>query len=216
METHSFDIGSDHVTMVGETVIIDAKRRIIDWSVREFHRQPIFFFHRKYYLRTRSAGVPPFAARYELAPWPEDRHDESRQSFIYDEAFVAERDRHFVEERKRDLLWYSLLPLYPLFGLCWSGFKARVLWPLGFNPKSVTSASTMLMFGLTLGDGIMVGYFASGLMSMVIPSAALAQLADTALFVLLFLDCAIRYDQVIRDDEVPDGFLEWLFRWVKN
>jgi len=39
---------------------------------------------------------------------------------------------------------------------------------------------------------------------------------DLLILVVLALDCAIRYSQVLRGEELPDGFLEWLFRFGRS
>ena len=39
---------------------------------------------------------------------------------------------------------------------------------------------------------------------------------DGFLFFAAPADCLVRYSQVLRGDEVPDGFLEWVFRWKQR
>jgi len=210
------EVGSDKVILDGSRVIIDAVRPIRDWSVREFCHHPIFFQGEKYFLVGKRRVGKPYAIRYELHAWPEDLHEASTVEFTYDADFVAARDRGARLDHVHTLLWYALLPVYPLLGLCWSGIKERVLWPIGFVPTSITGASVMFMFCFTFCDAIFYGFLGGGVVIKVFGAAALggwAVLADLLLIGLLTLDCALRFSQLLRgDDPVPDGFLEWLFR----
>ena len=94
------------------------------------------------------------------------------------------------------------MPLSPLLGFGWSRFKERVLQPAGLSPISITAASTLFTFLVVIVYGIWLGYLGGW------------TLRGCGLWLVLFLDCAIRYRQVLRGDEVPDGFLEWAFRAV--
>jgi hypothetical protein len=106
-----------------------------------------------------------------------------------------------------------LLPLYPLLGFCWSGFKERVLWPIGFLPPSITAASTMLTVGFVLVDGILFGFLGGGLIAQLRLHVPLANLFDLLLLATMSLDCAVRYGQLLDHEPVPDGFLEWALRF---
>jgi hypothetical protein len=200
-------VGADEVTFDGDVVVIHARHPIIDWSVREFHHHAIYFRYKKYLLRGKSVTGKPFAMRYELAPWPEDLREESMRSFTYDAEFVAARDAGVVSERRHSLVWQLMLPIYPLLGFAWRNFKRRVLWPMGFEPASITAASTMFTFCVVMGFGVMYGWFGMRL---------IGHLTDLIILATLSLDCAFRYDQLIRHEEVPDGFLEWLFKYRKR
>jgi hypothetical protein len=216
----SFRIGPDCAIIQDDILHIYARRAIPDWTVREFQRQAIFFQGRKYYLRLAEAAPRPYAVRYELAPWPDDLHEQSKQSFAYDEAFVAERDRQALGQGARSLGRACLLPLYPFLGFLWSGFKDRALVPLGFIPASITSASTLLEFLLTILQGIFFGYLGGGFVAQALSRCLLrpgsyggaGAVLDLALLALLAVDCMVRCSQVLRGDELPDGFLEWLFK----
>lgn len=193
-------IGPDQVFIEDDAIVILARHEIRDWQVREFARQAIFLQGNKYFLRRRVRVRPPFAFRYELSPWPEDYREPLRESFVYDEAFVRERDRHAGREQVHIVVWYILVPLSPLLGLCWSRFKERVLQPAGFPAISITSASTMFTFLVAIAYGIWLGYLGGW------------TVRGCVLWLVLLLDCGVRYGQVIRGDDVPDGFLEWAFR----
>lgn len=209
-------VGTDEVTLDVGLVVIHARNPIADWRVREFCRNAIYFEGHKYFLLQRNKAERPFAARYTLAPWPGDLHEESPRSFIYDEDFVAGRDARFFTERRHSVVWHLLLPAYPLLGLCWTGVKERVLWPIGFVPASITGASVMFVFCITLLDAIFFGYLGGGVVIRSLGAEALggwAVLADFLLIGLLALDCVIRTDQLLHaETPVPDGFLEWIFQ----
>src|SRR5690242_7562707 len=85
-------VGADRVTIRGEEIIIDARRRFADWQVRELNPVPIYFQERKYLMVQSSRGHAPFAARYVLKQWPENLISNSTRFHTYDEAVVAERD----------------------------------------------------------------------------------------------------------------------------
>jgi hypothetical protein len=207
-------VATDLVEITDDGLVIHARHPIPDWSIREFCRQPIFFAGQKYYLRSRQDGRAPFAVIYDLAPWPADVFEESGAKFVYDEEFVLQRDAEFGTERTRTIIWYLLLPLYPVLGLCWSRFKERVLWPLGFVPSAITSASIMLMFCVVFCDAILFGFLGGGLVIRLVGFGALGDWAfvmDLLLIALLAFDCAVRFSQLLRDDsQVPYGLLEWL------
>jgi hypothetical protein len=210
----SITVGSDLVEVADDRVIIHARHPFMDWRIREFCRQPIFFKGQKFFLRQRHKGSSPYAIRYELEPWPENLHEESSAQFVYDDAAVAKRDADIKTQHQRTALWYLLLPLYPFFGLCWSGFKENVLWPIGFVPVSVTSASVFLVFCATFMYALFFGFLGGGVMIAAFGIHGLggwAFAADLLVIAVLTLDCVTRFSQLLRDDTpVPDGFFEWL------
>lgn len=214
-------VGSDKVILDGRRVLIDAKYPITDWTPREFCHHAIYFEGWKYLLVGKRRIAKPFAVRYELHAWPEDLHEASTVSYIYDAEFVAARDAQFHGERRRGALGYALMPLYPLLGLLWSGVKERWLWPLGFVPVYITSASVMFMFCLIVLEAVFYGWLNGGLVVLLTGKSfdwIVHDWIDAALMLLGGLDCAVRFGQLFRDDKpVPDGFLEWLWpKWSQS
>jgi hypothetical protein len=215
----AMQVGADRIIFEEESVLIFAAQEIRDWQVREFCRNPIYFRERKYYLRTKRKAEAPFAYCYELVPWPENLHQESIQSFTYSEGVVAQREYDSAVEKKRECLWYVLLPLYPFLGLCWSGFKERVLSPIGFEPVAITSASTMLTFCFVFLDSILFLYLGGGILDQIkfkrlVPGVAhngWSSLLDLLLILVCLADCLVRFGQLMWHEDVPDGFLEWIF-----
>ena len=200
--------GPDQVFLEGNRVVIHAAGKFSDWTVREFCRPPIFFEGRKYFLLTKTDAPPPFAIGYELALWPEHEHQESNQSFSYDLQSIAERDRGARIDRKESLLHHLLVPLSPFLGFGWSRFKERTLMTLGFNPRSLTTLSLMLSFALILLEGIFVGWLRGGFLGLVITPGLLW--LDWVILLALLIDAPIRLNQVMRYEDYPDGFFEWL------
>ena len=204
------DIGSDQVQLEAERVVIYAAEPM-DWPIREFCKVPIFFQERKYYLRSkRREGTPPRRV-YELSPWPADLHEASPRGIFYDEAYVMERDAAAASNRRHRRLYLALLPLYPLLGLFWSGFKQRVLGRLGFEPGSITKASIVLTFSLFIAEGICVGWLVGGILTYFVGQSALRPL-DWGLMLILGADSVMRFGQSLKlDVEHPWGFYEWLW-----
>ena len=204
-------VGPDMVHIGDEVVTIFALHEMPDWTVREFSIVPIFFRDHKFYLKSKRPGSGDYACAYELAPWYPQLGLESSRIIHYEEDYVAERDREFRLDRKHDHLHSALYAVYPLLGWCWSGFKERVLGRIGFDPVSITEASIMFAFACFMAEAVFVCYFRLGFLALAFSRMWLLWV-DYLLFVLLPLDCAVRYGCVISGDTCPPGFLEWIFR----
>lgn len=203
------NVGSDEVRLEQGRLIIHAVEPM-DWPIREFSRVPVYFQDQKYYVRSKREGERPYRVIYELWPWPAEVHETSTKWLVYDEAYVAERNRAAAKARRNERLYASLLPVYPLLGLFWSGFKHRVLGPLGFEPRSITQASIALTFGLFVAEGIFVGWLACGLLMYLLGRPALRPV-DWLLLLVLGADSMMRFGQSLKlDVEHSWGFCEWL------
>jgi hypothetical protein len=204
-------VGPDKVQVGDLTVTIFAMRPMADWTVREFSIVPIFFRGHKFYLKKKMDGPVPYACRYVLAPWYPQLGMESSLKIVYDEDYVADRDRYSRTDRRNDHLHSALFGIYPLLGFCWSGFKERVLSRIGFEPVDITEASIFIEFSFFVVEGIFAGAFHSGFLTIMFGRRLLFGL-DLALLLVLPADSAVRYGHVIRGDSFPAGFLEWLFK----
>lgn len=209
------EIGPDKVHLIGNEVTIFAKHAMADWTVREFCRVPIYFNDNKYYLLRKTPGPHPYAFQYFLAPWHAELGPESTRTITYDEAYVAHRDGRIRGDRRDERLFPVLVCLYPLLGICWSRFKTQVLGPRGFEPASVTGASIMLLFAFWMLESVFVLYFHVGFL-VLLCSRIWVLWIDRLLFLLLPLDCAIRYGKLLEGEESPPGFLEWAWRLVSR
>lgn len=211
MEITEFNVGPDIVRVGDRIVTVLAMRPMADWTVREFCRVPIFFRDHKFYLKRKTAGPTPYAFTYDLEPWFPELGLESPLKIFYDEEYVAERDRDSRRSRQHDHLHSVLFSFYPFLGFFWSGFKERVLGPIGFEAVDITEASIMIEFGAFLLEAVFRFYFHSGFIGVMFSERLLFWL-DWVLLLGLPLDCGIRYGRIIRGDHFPVGLFEWLFR----
>lgn len=206
-------IGSDEVEFEGENVLIRARHKAGDWEVRGFFRTPIWFQGKKYFLYSADAAAAPFAWRYKLVPWPELLVQESPISHIYDTSFVDARDRAVRATSTEGHLKILLTPFYPFLGWAWSGFKERVLSPIGFEAKGITDASIFLEFCLMLTQAVYFGWLRGGMFQFFWATGTAWFIADGVLLVVLLADAVVRFSQRLLDEEVfPYGFLEWMVK----
>src|SRR5579871_5551397 len=147
----SFKVGPDRAAFYGELLIIDARREMPDWTIREFARKPIYFRDKKYFLKSRTTAEKPYAVRYVLEPWPEDHTEVPRQFFVYGESAALERDESIRTERTHDITYHLLLPLYPLLGFLWTDTKDK-LARIGFETRRLNLASLLLSFAFLLPE----------------------------------------------------------------
>lgn len=226
--SRELQIGPDHITVTDQEVVIQAKRELPDWEVREFQVVPIYFEDRKYHLVEKNRAASPFAWRYVLHPWPEAGLDTAKRFLVYDADAVTQRDGDHAGEIRSRLGYAFLLPLYPLLGLSWSGVQER-LGRLGFVPRTLTSISIFTVFSLAFAQLVFVSIsinatvrsghmMIGGLLRLIGNSDQLGfgplslpmAWADTALFVALVADAAMRYTYYLREDQWTGGFLEWV------
>jgi hypothetical protein len=203
-------VWSDTVCPDGDRLVVLATEPM-DWPMREFCRVPIFFRDRKYYCRAKTKAEPPHSMRYELWPWPADDPETSAQAVFYDEAYVEARNRHARGDRRGHLIHLALLPLYPVLGLCWSGFKEKTLGPVGFEPSSITIASVALLFNLCVLEIIFVRFLFGGLIMWTAGDEGL-RWVDWLVFWVCSADCLVRYSgSLCSGSEYHLGFYEWLW-----
>jgi hypothetical protein len=223
-------IGPDRVTIKSDEVIIDAKREMPDWQVREFNVIPIFFEEQKYYLVHKTKAEKPYAVRYILRPWVNGQFDAARISLGYDVHSVTERDAGCRGERNADLAYAFLLPFYPFIGFLWSGTQNR-LAAFGFIPRTITNLSVFVAFlvafcevaftSISINASARSGHLMiGGILKMFLPWSAVrvGPLAisvgwfDIAIFVLFAIDAIMRHTYAGRDDQWHCGFMEWVFK----
>jgi hypothetical protein len=223
-------IGPDRVTIQGSEVVIQAKHRMPDWTVREINPEPIYFQENKFYLIQTRKGQGGYEVAYVLHPWPRDLSSTAKRFFSYDAEAVAERESGirggYLEMVTRALL----TPFYPFLGFFWSGAQ-RWFSRFGFEPHSISGISIFMVFGMIFTQGIfaivtingsiksgklMIGGFIRAMSgrsdlqfgSFSLPIAWL----DCLLMALLFVDLSMRYTYYMREHDWCGGFLEWLVR----
>jgi hypothetical protein len=137
-------------------------------------------------------------------------HEESNRVVVYSESYVAERDERLRKRNTYEGLNLFLLPFYPFLGLCWSRFKNNTLVRLGFEPRSITSASIWLVFNLLVLEAIFVGWLRTGICVWVFRSISFGSL-DWTLMSVMALDTLLRFSQSLDSDTQRHwGFCEWL------
>ncbi len=199
LDPEAATVGPDVVRIETGVLVIYSKRDMSEWVVREFKRPAIRFKGHKFYLRDKTSADKPFRWKYTLWPWTDDDLEMPPYEIDYDEDYVCERESEFKGRMAADSVHWSLLPLYPFLGFLWSGVKDR-LQDFGFVPRSITSQSVMLEFGVMLLWGIYVGYLFGG------------SLLNYTMLLVLVVDVIMRYDAVLGDKPIQPGFLEWIFR----
>ena len=208
-----WSVWSDSVSLDGDRLIVHATKPM-DWPVREFSRVPIFFRDGKYYCRTKAKAEPPYAMRYELWPWPADCPETSVPPVYYDEAYVEARNRDARGERRNNFIHLALLPLYPVLGLCWSGFKEKILGPAGFEPSSITKASVAALFYLCLLQVIFMRFLLGGIVFWISEDEGL-RWVDWTLLLACSVDCLVRGSGLLNREFLGSGyhlgFCEWLW-----
>ena len=220
----TLQIGPDRVVVSHQEVVIEAKRQMPDWEVREFQVVPIYFEDRKYHLVEQRQVSPPFAWRYLLHPWPADGLDTAKHFLVYDAEAVTQREAAHSGQVRDGLAYAFLLPLFPFLGLLWSGVQQRLV-QFGLVPRTLTSFSIFTVFSLAFGQLVFVAVsinatirtgkmMIGGFMQLIggeyftgLPIGWL----DMALFMALVADAAMRYTYYLREDQWTGGFLEWLF-----
>jgi hypothetical protein len=227
-KTRVIRIGPDQVTVTDEAVIIEARREMPDWEVREFQPPPIYFEDKKYILAEKRKGQPPYSAGYVLWPWPADKIPNAKQFHNYDAEAVAERDSARQSEKRDEVVWICLLPLYPFLGLLWSSAQQR-LTQFGFVPRTITGISIFTVFCLLFAQGVfavvminssarsgqmMVGGLIRAMINQdhfqVGPVSVPVAILDFLLALAFLADVAIRYSCFLREHEWTGGFLEWM------
>ena len=70
-----------------------------------------------------------------------------------------------------------------------------------------------MLFGFWMLEGVFVCYFRLGFLGLVFSRMWLLRV-DYALFLLLPVDCALRYGKILEGAEDPPGFLEWAYNFL--
>jgi hypothetical protein len=221
-------VGPDRVRITAAEVVIDAKRPLHDWDIREINQVPIYFQDEKFYLVEKRKAEAPFAERYVLVPWPPDLTTCAKGFHSYDAETVAERDCQHRGDQRDELIHALLLPFYPVLGFLWSGTQKR-LARFGFAPHLLSGASIFAGFCLLFAQGVfaivlintslrsgkvVIGGFiralAPGDSFHIGPVSIPVTLIDCLLIVALLADVLMRYTEYLREEEWAGGFLEWL------
>ncbi|MFM8469051.1 MAG: hypothetical protein ACKODH_03625, partial [Limisphaerales bacterium] len=149
----------------------------------------------------------------ELAPWPGFAGARPRVVLVYDEDYVALRDGAFKKIKPATGRTTSWRFLYPLLGFFPAAFKEDVLEPHGINPLRVSLITCLTAYVFFLAELISLFFFGSGVGQRFIgPLIWLDYLA----VVTLPFDAAVRLYQVLNRERYPDGFFEWLPKFLRR
>ncbi len=204
-------VGSDRVVAEADGLVIRSRADMLDWPTREFHRPRVHVDGKEYAIvdRTREESPDRRVFRYRLSPWRDPREEPSAEIY-YDEEYVHERDR----ERALDVTMTYLRPLVPvamaLIGLWPSSWKSWLEERTGCDARAATLYSVWLegMVAFLLMVTLCITLFVTALSRMMI----LQPWPLGFIVAVLVVDTIMRLDSVMRDDRVPSGVLEWIFR----
>lgn len=92
-------------------------------------------------------------------------------------------------------------------------FKEDVLEPYGINPLRVSLISCICAYVFFLGELISLFFFSYGICQRIIGPLIWV---DYLAVILLPFDSAVRFYQVINRERYPDGFFEWLVKFLRR
>ena len=206
-------LGSDHLSIEPERLVIRSPVDMLDWQARDFRRIQVQHAGRSWKLVAKVPGVND-TVRYELLPWPDDRSDLPGGVIVYDEAYVEARDAERDRSTRADKAGLPGFVLRPLIGLLPVRMKRR-LEVSGYGDAVVTTRAsrsvvyTALLLGSSMGTVLMVGGGMAGA-----PEMLRLGLGLLAFAVVLLIDLVARFSREKEDPQDACGFYEWL--WNRN
>jgi hypothetical protein len=215
-ESHSrppsgVEVGPDVVLYFGEKIVVCAVKEMPEWETRESSRPAIEFEEKRYYLSRKLLGDEDRPFRYELAPWPDFAGVRPKVVIVYDEDYVALRDGAFKKIKPADGHKTNWRFLYPLLGFAPASFKEEVLEPHGINPLRVSLITCMGAYVFFMVELVSLFFFSHGIFQRL--AGPLIWL-DYLCVVLLPFDSAVRFYQILNRERYPDGFFEWLPKFL--
>ena len=207
------EIGPDVVLYFGEKIVVCAVKEMPEWESRESSRPAIEFEDKRYYLSRKLRGDEDRPIRYELAPWPAFAGGRPRVVIVYDEDYVALRDGAFKKIRPVAGQATGWRFLYPLLGFFPASFKEEVLEPHGINPLRVSLITCMVAYVFFLTELISLFFFGHGILQKLVGWFIWM---DYLAVMMLPFDSAVRLYQVLNRERYPDGFFEWLPKFLRR
>lgn len=217
-ESHSrppsgVEVGPDVVLYFGEKIVVCAVKEMPEWETKESSRPAIEFEDKRYYLSRKLRGDEDRPIRYELAPWPDFAGVRPKVVIVYDEDYVALRDGAFKKIRPADGHKTNWRFLYPLLGFAPASFKEEVLEPHGINPLRVSLITCMGAYVFFMAELICLFFFSFGIFQKFFTPLIWL---DYLCVVLLPFDSAVRFYQILNRERYPDGFFEWLPKFLQR
>lgn len=197
-------IGSDHVIVGDNRVIVVSRARMESWRVRSYRQTQVRFEGRNWRI-AETAFAPPDSTRYTLVPWEGNDHDVIGLTIEYGPDYVANRDRAAKQDNRHRRASGWLRYVAPFTGFLSARIKDRLEVSYGIDPVATTKQS-VIMETLAIMGGFVVAQI--GMVTGVIAAPPFF-----AFSLLLLPDAAVRWDRVLAEQRPPPGFYEWLFRW---
>ena len=121
-------LGGDEIFQSGDRIVIESSVAMVDWEARPFRRIEVVYQGRSYAIDDTEAA-PLRRTRFILVPWPNELDEPVGRTFVYDAAFVKERDRDRTAYKVGTGVNLVLTPIEPLVGF----LPSRLLDVLGRN-----------------------------------------------------------------------------------
>jgi hypothetical protein len=192
-------IGSDHVVLADDRLVVISRAHMEAWSVRKY-RQTLIRFNDREWRVIETRVVPPDATQYTLAPWDLGPHDVVGQTVDYGASYVADRDRLKTETTRVRRASHMLRMVAPFTGFLSARIKDRLEVLYGIDPVA-TTRQTCFMQGLV------------AICAMAVMQVGVAPRLCLLLAIVLLLDAAVRWDRVLAEQRPPPGFYEWFRLW---
>ena len=196
-------IGSDHVIIHDDRVVVLSRAYMELWTVRS-HRKTVIRFEGRDWCVIGLSAAPPESTRYTLAPWEAGDSEVVGVTIEYGPDYVAGRDRTAAQSRKTRRVSGWLRMIAPFTGFLGASTKGRLEESYGIDPVASTKQSVIMetivaLCGLALTQ---IGMVSGGF-----PVAPFLVIA-----LALAPDAAVRWDRVLGEQRPPPGFYEWILR----
>ena len=196
-------VGSDHVIVHDERLIVISRAHMEAWDVRTY-RQTLIRFEDRNWRIVETNFVPPESTRYTLVPWDLSDQDVIGRTIEYGPEYVVARDRDFIRTKRARRASGLMRIVAPFTGFLSSRIKNRLEASYGIDPMASTKQSVIME---TMA--ILCGFVVT---TLGIVTGAIPFLPFLAISLALLPDAAIRWDRVLAEQRPPPGFYEWIFR----
>ena len=200
-------IGSDHVIVQDDRVVVISRATMEAWEVRG-HRQTLIRFEGRDWRIVERTVVPPDATRYVLVAWEADSHRIPGVTVEYGPEYAAARDRS-ARLVKRTRRASGLLRIAsPFTGFLSGRIKDRLEVTYGIDPVASTKQSVIIEAILALGGLVATQIGMAG--------GGFPWYPFLAVTILLAPDVVVRWDRILGEQRPPPGFYEWTVRFPRS
>jgi len=202
-------LGPDEIQLDRHGMTIRSRVDMPDWELREYRQAQIVFRDRSYYLTSkRREGRHTL---YQLKPWHE-RLGLPGYRIIYDETYVARRDKAVRRHRRRQLSEPLAMMVLPLLGFLSAKQKQVLEREAGIDAYSATRGSLMLEFGAL---AVLAVFHLISLWVEVYGAGLFNRSTLLMLMAVLIPDLIIRWSYALEDGPYL-GFYEWPLYWLRR